>query len=514
MAPGRISLAEQIAQLEEAAPVDYDPEDIQSRGADLDNDVNMDNAAVREHYIDVGPSKLRNRLPSVADPKYEGVRVSRKQLLEEVSEEEESFDEDEDDEDDMRHGGDGMSSGIEDMGGEYGMGSEDEEDGEREEPSESEESRQSGEEEEREEEEEEEEAPRPSQKRSQPHEESQPQVQPTGDATSTLKKTREEDLKKGKAVKRQIALWDSLLDTRIRLQKSVVSANRLPPPTEIKAYQDSPECSDAISKFLKEAMLFTNELAELQDDLLTVNEITTPPPRKRRRLDDDISLNEYPVVLQEATEDVATLEQAFHPYLIQTLSKWSSKIQAVAPSVLLPSNRGAFLKGGQTLKSVVQLIDENLADHDKLLERTQTLRVKKPRLGIKPAETKDEESEDKPGVENFDDTDFYQKLLRDIIDSRGDGNKNEDWMVLQKQKKAKKKVDTKASKGRKIRYDVHEKLQNFMVPVPTSVGAWHEEQVDELFASILGKGFENIAINAEEPKVQESIELTGFRVFG
>jgi len=298
-------------------------------------------------------------------------------------------------------------------------------------------------------------------------------------------------------------------------------------------------------------MLFTDELSELQEvrtriyfdlnqiltrsmqDLLTINEITTPPPRKRRKLDTEASLQEFPEILKDATEDASALEQAFHPYLIQTLSKWSSKIQAVAPSVLLPSNRGAFLKGSQSVKSVVQLIDENLSEQEKLLSRTRVARVRKPRIGAEPSETKGEDGEDQPDVEIFDDTDFYQKLLRDIIDSRGDGNKNEDWMVLQKQKKAKKKVDTKASKGRKIRfvliheyvvyevitfftysYDVHEKLQSFMVPVPTSVGAWHEEQVDELFASILGKGFENIAINTEEPKVQESIELSGFRVFG
>lgn len=32
-----------------------------------------------------------------------------------------------------------------------------------------------------------------------------------------------------------------------------------------------------------------------------------------------------------------------------------------------------------------------------------------------------------------------------------------------------------------------------MVPVPVSRGGWHEEQIDELFASLLGKGFEGAA---------------------
>lgn len=52
-----------------------------------------------------------------------------------------------------------------------------------------------------------------------------------------------------------------------------------------------------------------------------------------------------------------------------------------------------------------------------------------------------------------------------------------------------------------------------MVPVPV-LGAWHEEQIDELFSSLLGKGFENVGINADAVQVDQAIELDGFRVFG
>ncbi len=229
-----------------------------------------------------------------------------------------------------------------------------------------------------------------------------------------------------------------------------------------------------------------------------------------------------------------------HPYEIQTLAKWSSKIQAVAPSALLPSNRNAFSKNRQNLKSVVQLIDETLTtDRNKLLARTQVRRSKGARLGTARTERQVPEQGEEDGEtidrELFDDNDFYQQLLRDIIDARGDNAAGaDDWMSIQKQKKSKKTVDTKASKGRKLRsvvgacpcfipvvdfdivffvpvfpypfnnacghvychlapkrnrFDVHEKLQTFMVPVPVA-GSWHEEQIDELFASLLGKGFE------------------------
>jgi Apoptosis-antagonizing transcription factor, C-terminal len=68
------------------------------------------------------------------------------------------------------------------------------------------------------------------------------------------------------------------------------------------------------------------------------------------------------------------------------------------------------------------------------------------------------------------------------------------------------------------RYEVHEKLQNFMVPVPMSEG-WHEEQIDELFASLVGNGMEAVAVNVDpqvaEVEAQPATAVASlFRVFG
>ena len=59
-----------------------------------------------------------------------------------------------------------------------------------------------------------------------------------------------------------------------------------------------------------------------------------------------------------------------------------------------------------------------------------------------------------------------------------------------------------------------------MAPVHVK-GSWHEEQIDELFSSLLGKGFED-AMNAQADDVDLSVRveelpngaLEGFRVFG
>jgi protein AATF/BFR2 len=101
-------------------------------------------------------------------------------------------------------------------------------------------------------------------------------------------------------------------------------------------------------------------------------------------------------------------------------------------------------------KSVVQFIDETLADYDKVLGRTRVRRGKGSGGRINAVSGKDGAGEE-TDAGLFDDTDFYQQLLRDVIDARGNRvGGGDDWMTSQKQKKA-KQVDTKASKGRKLR---------------------------------------------------------------
>ncbi len=72
---------------------------------------------------------------------------------------------------------------------------------------------------------------------------------------------------------------------------------------------------------------------------------------------------------------------------------------------------------------------------------------------------------------------------------------------------------------------MHEKLQNFMVPIPLAAnGGWHEEKIDELFASVMGRtlppradvGDGEADGDAAESKRKADAELRvgGFRLFG
>lgn len=122
--------------------------------------------------------------------------------------------------------------------------------------------------------------------------------------------------------------------------------------------------------------------------------------------------------------------------------------------------------------------------------------------------------------EIFDDSDFYHQLLRELIERRSADVTDpvqlgrytsrrlkfpecfmicfEDlsyqiflfdsrqWVELQKiRSKMKRKIDVKATKGRRLRYTVHSKLVNYMAPQPSTV--MNEDAVTELYNSLFGK---------------------------
>ncbi|KAI0084501.1 apoptosis-antagonizing transcription factor [Irpex rosettiformis] len=456
--PARVSLAQQIALLSQAAPADLDPEEIYPHS---DSDSHADNAAATEHYLQVGPSAIRQANAALSDSKYAGTRVSRASLQT-------------DREQDTTNDDDGIDEPYASDVAPSSQASEPNDDRAHVE------------------------ARGPVVQHAPTHvsagEEGTPCYQEVSapGLASALRTIREQDRKKGKAVFRQITLWDTLLDARIRLHKGATSLNKFP-LSHLQTVSEEQSVAPSSHWMLREAIALSEDITILQEALLRID--GTPslstPLRKRARMSHTGSERDYLPEFRALSADASNFEAAYHPHLIQTLDKWSAKIQAVSPSVLLPGNHSSFRSAmngekGSTSSGVVDVIDALLTtDAEELLARTRVLRG-----GTAEDEALDRDvtKVDDPNV--FDDADFYQQLLRDVIESRGVGGETgeQEWIRKQKARKVKKKmmVDTRATKGRKLRYQVHEKLQNFMVPVPTSRGTWHEEQIDELFVSLFG----------------------------
>jgi protein AATF/BFR2 len=103
-------------------------------------------------------------------------------------------------------------------------------------------------------------------------------------------------------------------------------------------------------------------------------------------------------------------------------------------------------------------------------------------------------------------------LLKELLESRSgqlsNGSASEfvvqaPWQVAREARTKRTGVDTKASKGRKVRYTVHEKLQNFMAPEDRE--NWTERAREELFGSLFGRrlglGEDEDAVSDEEEDV-------------
>merc|ERR1719342_382833 len=136
----------------------------------------------------------------------------------------------------------------------------------------------------------------------------------------------------------------------------------------------------------------------------------------------------------------------------------------------------------------LEQIDQIVSNMRRLVKRTKVARLE---CHVLCEERKEGEEQQQENVNIFDDSDFYHHLLRELIEKKTSSNTEsgevgKHWLQIQKlRSKLKKKVDTRASKGRKVRYDIHTKLVNFMAPVRLN-DQLTDSARQELFSSLFG----------------------------
>lgn len=320
----------------------------------------------------------------------------------------------------------------------------------------------------------------------------------------------DEEMEKGKAVKNQLALWDQLLEGRIKMQKAVVTANQLPQPLTFPQFRKDVEFAGALKNSHKALKALQRSLVELHNQLLFQNPDTKTICMEES--DDEISSDDNNICegvapkrkleMAEFPDFMAKRFAAFTPYQNATLQKWHDKTR-----LTMGKSSKSF---GAFDRNIVTQIEQVLMDKERLIRRTQTRRAeyqimgKKEKVALttesKIVEGEDTEQQLKANThlkdldeDIFDDDDFYHQLLRELIErktSAGDPNDQvamgRQWLAIQKlRSKIKKKVDTKASKGRKVRFHIHSKLVNFMAPIDHSTVS--DEAKNELYRGLFGQ---------------------------
>lgn len=296
------------------------------------------------------------------------------------------------------------------------------------------------------------------------------------------------DVDKGVAIQQQRKIYDGLLNLRIRLQKALVAANTFP---TMEAGSDSE--SEPYEAAEEAAVKLLNTISSLRDNF---GASTKTGGKRKRELVPSMSSEAIWEQLQE--EDQGSVK-----FREDRLEKWSRKVQSV--NVTAPSGLG------QRNKTLISVLQEQLGNPDsRLVKRTRVPRSCAPAQAAKKL-TEDENV--------YDDADFYQLLLKELVDQRTVETSSAQtsavptvMLTAAKEAKTRKQVDRKASKGRKMRFTVHEKLQNFMAPEDRR--SWEQEAIDRFFGTLFGRKME---LNEDESEGEEmeglDAEEEGLRLF-
>ncbi|XP_063830341.1 protein AATF-like [Ostrinia nubilalis] len=359
-----------------------------------------------------------------------------------------------------------------------------------------------------------------------------------------------EEAKKGACVRNQLLVWEGLLEMRIHLQRCMTTANQMPMPDTYDSLKGNnefiEECNatksnitSVLDKFLTlQNLLFKNfpetknlsskqKSTEVKEQSKEESDEEIPSDTDNEEIPSDTEpedngeqeekspkknnkqLNQAAAKkrkLEDYEKEIATSHKAFKSFRDSTIQKWNDKTRLATASNVknTPTN------------TVLQQISYILSDRDKLIKRTQLKRSEYDIVGYeKPSieengekngtdvntGMRDRKDNDEYIPEIFDDSDFYHQLLRELIECKSADisdpvQLSRQWIALQQMRsKMKRKVDTKATKGRKIKYVVHNQLVNYMAPEKCTT--WTDESTNELYSSLFGKMFEqnNVGLN-------------------
>lgn len=342
------------------------------------------------------------------------------------------------------------------------------------------------------------------------------------------------EIDKGVAIKKQYVAFDALVGTRVHLQKTLIGANSL------SAIPRTDQEKDILAKAAEGA---ENAAIEVLNSLTSLLHSIQSRHLGQDEAKKVLGKRPFSATISTSSEDIqqaiSACHLAFKPQRREILTKWANKTHATT----LSTRNSVVQKPAEG--SLVATLDYQLqgSNQDRLVQKTRIARSCAPlqqaaisQSNSKPTQdgaedkgTAREQQEASNASSIYDDADFYALVLRELIDHKKSYTKHTSGELsgstliaattpsnlLRGNKTKRANLDTKASKGRKMKYTIHEELQNFMAPV--DLGSWERKQAEELFAGLLGRRIARLdeADAIDVVAVTEAnMEMQGLRLFG
>ncbi|KAH7554614.1 hypothetical protein JRO89_XS12G0247200 [Xanthoceras sorbifolium] len=326
------------------------------------------------------------------------------------------------------------------------------------------------------------------------------------DILRNLKRHKDEDVLKGQAVKNQKifncyvllsnhsltsllflfkALWDKTLEFRFLLQKAFSSSNRLAQEPVRSSFSVSDEgVGKAYSDLITSSKKTLDSLLELQEALLEKN------PSIAQALDGNSGQSSMKHSKDSKNLDVegddewlqvSQMHKRIASFRDKSIDKWQRKTQVTTGAAAIKGKLHAFNQ------NISEQVAAFMRDPSRMIKQMQQRRST---VGVFEAvhggadNTKGEEAHADGDPELLDDSEFYQQLLKEFFETIDPTSSETAFYAIKKlQTKKRKIVDRRASKSRKIRYNVHEKIVNFMAPLPMDLPPMAPKLFENLFGS-------------------------------
>ena len=329
----------------------------------------------------------------------------------------------------------------------------------------------------------------------------------TAAIASTLSAAAASDAKKGRAVRQQYQTLDRLVDARIKLQKALTSLSSLS-----DASTSSTENAPEVARVEAAAVGLWSTLESIRYALIASHSKDTNSKKRK---------HPSPATSATTTADLWSRSQSLETQSLAhrraILDKWSAKVRAASA---VPTARPTLVDRSSDPTRVTAVLDTYLTSESERLVKEATSNPP-PTTANAPSTTTTTKPTPAPPPTFHDDA-FYTSLLRDLISSRSDAailssspnNNPLPPLGPRPPRRHRPGVDTKASKGRQIRYTVHERLQNFAAPEPRAT--WSEAAATDFFASLLGGSRTVLEEDDEEGEHGPGVsrEAEALRLFG
>ncbi|CAJ2639421.1 unnamed protein product [Trifolium pratense] len=294
-----------------------------------------------------------------------------------------------------------------------------------------------------------------------------------------LKHHKDEDFLKGQAVKSQKALWYKILELRFLLQKPFSSSNRLPQESIKASFCESDETVRvAYADLITSSKETLDSILELQEALIAKNPSVTQTINGSERSSKDLEVsNDLDDNLDKEWSQISRMHNSMAAFRDKSINKWQRMTQVTTGAAAIKGKLHAFNQ------DISHQVAAYMRDPSRMIRQMQLRRSAVKILGSAAEVNNSSNEEETHGdPELLDDSEFYQQLLKEFFETVDPSSSEKAFYALKRmQTKKRKIVDRRASKSRKIRYNVHEKIVNFMAPQPANIPAMAPMLFEDLF---------------------------------